>query len=237
MIVPAAPAAMAAAVDAGIATWPATAVRLVSSLADTVTALVAETVDRFDSVPVMAAEIVRPVRSLETTAAERAFWPDSTPAAAIVRRSALSAAVTATRPDSATAPSVPAVTFDEAMDAVVVPPSEVTRTAAPAERVDLSPEEKAVVAIEPATVRILASLSAVTSTDPAFAVTVESSAIVAVWKTSMFVTFTDAAAVTVESAATAPMANDQMAPLPASGMFRSLTTGSSTLHKASSGLP
>jgi hypothetical protein len=83
----------------------------------------------------------------------------------------------------------------------------------------------AVVAIEPATVRILASLMAVTSTDPAVAVTVELPAIVAFKNTSRFVTFTDAAAVNEESAATAPIANDQTALVPASGMLSWLNIG------------
>ena len=213
--------------------------RLVSSLAATVTALEAETVERWERVPVMAAVIVRPVRSLETTAAARAFWPDSTPAAAMVRRSALSAAVTATRPDSSSleSGSTPAVTLDDAIDAVVPPPSEVTRTAPPAERADLSPQRETVVAIDPATVRSFASLIAVTSTEPTVAVTIEPSLMVAVRWTSRSVTFTDAAAVTVESATTAPMANDQTALLPASGMLSWPTSGSSAVQSASAGLP
>ena len=233
---PAAPAETAALVEAGIATWPDTAVRFVSSLASTATALLADTVDRFAAVPVIVAETTRPVRSFNTSAVERAFCPDNTPLAAIVRMSALSAAVTATRPDSATAGSKPAVTFDELIEAFVAPLMVVMRMAAPAESVDLS-LVKAVVAIEPATVRILASLLADTSTDPAGAVTLESSAIVEAWEIPRLVRFTDAAAVRVESAATAPIANDQTAAPPASGILSCLTTGSSAVQAASEGLP
>ena len=50
-------------------------------------------------------------------------------------------------------------------------------------------------------------------------------------------TFTDAAAVSDESAATAPIANDQTAPLPASGTLRSLKIGSYRFHSSSEGLP
>ena len=233
---PAAPAAIVAAVEAGIATWPATAVRLVSSRAVTVTPTLAATVDRFASMPVMAAEIVRPVRSLNTSAVERAFSPESTPAAAIVRMSARSAAVTTTRPDSATAASVPAVTLADAIDAVTSPLTVVTSTAAPAESDERS-LVNAVVAIEPATARILSSLVAVTSTEPAVATTSESSAIVAVRCTSRLVTFTEAATVSVESDATAPTANDQTPAAFASGIFSWLKIGSSADQAASAGLP
>ena len=233
---PAAPAAIVAAVEAGIATWPATAVRLVSSRAVTVTPTLAATVDRFALAPVMAAEIVRPVRSLNTSAVERAFSPESTPAAAIVRISARSAAVTTTRPDSATAASVPAVTLADAIDAVTSPPTVVTSTAAPAESDERS-EVSAVVATEPATVRNFSSLIAVTSTEPAVATTSESSAIVAVRWTSRLVTFTEAATVSVESDETAPTANDHTPAAPASGMLSWLKIGSSAAQASVAGLP
>ena len=95
----------------------------------------------------------------------------------------MAAAVITTRPDVSISGSadrsMPADTLEESMVAFVSPPSEVTSTAAPAESVERS-DVKAVIAIEPATVRIIASSVAVTSTDPATAVTVESSAMVAV---------------------------------------------------------
>jgi hypothetical protein len=141
--------------------------------------LLANTAERFVGVPVIVAETVRPAKWLNTRAVERAFSPDITPAAAIERISALSAAVTSTRPDSATAGSEPAVTLDDAIEAFVSPPSKVVRIAAPAESEERS-EVIAVVAIDPATVRIFASFTAVTSTEPAVAVTIESSPIVAV---------------------------------------------------------
>ena len=176
---PAAPAETAADFEAGIATWPATARRFVSSRAETVTPRLADTVERRASVPVTRAETDRPERSLNTSAVESAFWPDITPLAAIVSRSGRSAAMTMTRPEVSTTGSVPAVTLEETIDAFVSPPSEVTSTAAPAESAERSPE-RAVVASDPATVRIFASSIAVTSTEPAVAVTAESSAIVAV---------------------------------------------------------
>ena len=168
---PAAPAANVTVVEAGIATSPETARSFNWSRAETVTPWPAEMDERFASVPVMAAVMVRPANSLKTIAAERAFSPEMTPLAAIVSTSALS--VAATRTDGVEPEPPPAVTIEETIRAEAPPPRLVTSTAAPAEsgeRLDVN----AVVTSEPATARMTASVVAVTLTEPPAAETVES---------------------------------------------------------------